>query len=539
LSSTAVSTPAPSRLRAASSRARSLPSLAVAFFSGSVGFAVKIALLAVLNALTVWAMIVLTDHHKWVAVVVLIAVTATIDWIYLTPRAFPAKFLVPGTIFLLAFQVVPVIYTVEVAFTNYSTGHVLTKSEAITQIQQNSFVPADNGRTFTMAPALAANGSLVLLMVDQDTGKAFVGKSSGLTPLPAASIKKDIDGVITKAPGYRIPQGKARLALATDLNTFVVHSGAAEIQPQGLDAAVEVKQTLRYDRAHDRFVRISDGAPFTDNGRGSFVSPSGEAIEPGWRAGVGLSNFGQMIHNPQVRGPFVRVFIWTIAFATLTVLFSFSLGLFLAITLDKAGMRFLRLYRSVLIIPYAIPGVLSLLVWQGLLNDDFGVVNKSILHAHVPWLFDANWARVSVIVVSTWLTSPYFFLVSLGALQSIPQELTEAARVDGAGAWQNFRKVTLPLLLVAVAPLMIASFAFNFNNFGNIYLLTGGGPTTSDGSVAGATDILISYTYKLAFVVGKGTNYGLASAIAILIFFIVAGISAASFVKTKALENLA
>jgi arabinogalactan oligomer/maltooligosaccharide transport system permease protein len=177
-------------------------------------------------------------------------------------------------------------------------------------------------------------------------------------------------------------------------------------------------------------------------------------------------------------------------------------------------------------------------VWQGLLNDDFGVVNRSILHTHVPWLFDANWARVSVIIVSTWLTAPYFFLVSMGALQSIPQELTEAARVDGAGAWQNFRKVTLPLLLVAVAPLMIASFAFNFNNFGNIYLLTGGGPTTSDGSVAGATDILISYTYKLAFIVGKGTNYGLASAIAILIFFIVAGISAVSFTRTKALENL-
>jgi arabinogalactan oligomer / maltooligosaccharide transport system permease protein len=539
LTSTAVSTPAPSRLSAASSAARSLPSLAVTLFSGSVGFAVKIALLSVMNALTVWATIVLADHHKWVAVAALIAVTAIIDWIYLTPRGFPAKFLVPGTIFLIAFQIIPVIYTVQVAFTNYSTGHVLTKSEAITQIRQNSFVPADNGRTFTMAPALAANGGLVLLMVDQDTGKAFVGRSSGLTPLPATSIKKDIDGVITKAPGYKIPQGKARLSLATDLNTFVVHSGAAEIQPQGLDAAVEVKQTLRYDRAHDRFVRISDGAPFTDNGRGSFVSAGGEAIEPGWRTGIGFSNFGQMIHNSQVRGPFVRVLIWTIAFATLTVLFSFALGLFLAITLDKAGMRFQRLYRSALIVPYAIPGFLSLLVWQGLLNDDFGVVNRSILHAHVPWLFDANWARVSVIIVSTWLTTPYFFLVSLGALQSIPQELTEAARVDGAGAWQNFRKVTLPLLLVAVAPLMIASFAFNFNNFGNIYLLTGGGPATSDGSVAGATDILISYTYKLAFVVGKGTNYGLASAIGILIFFIVAGISAASFMKTKALENLA
>jgi arabinogalactan oligomer/maltooligosaccharide transport system permease protein len=191
-----------------------------------------------------------------------------------------------------------------------------------------------------------------------------------------------------------------------------------------------------------------------------------------------------------------------------------------------------------LIIPYAVPAFLSLLVWQGLLNDDFGVVNR-VFHTSVPWLFDPNWARVSVILVSVWLTVPYFFLVSLGALQSIPTELVEAAKVDGGAAWQVFRKVTLPLLLVAVAPLMIASFAFNFNNFGNIYLLTGGGPALRDSPVAGATDILISYTYKIAFAAGKGQDYGLASAIAILIFIIVATISAISFSRTKALENIA
>src|SRR5262249_21194260 len=161
-----------------------------------------------------------------------------------------------------------------------------------------------------------------------------------------------------------IPQGPKRLALATELNTFVVHSGGSQIQPQGLDSAVEVKQTLRYDSEHDRFVRISDGATFTDNGRASFVTGGGEALEPGWRTGVGFSNFSQMIHTPQVRGPSLRVLLWTIAYASLTVLFSFAIGLFLAIALDKPGMRFQRLYRSALIIPYAVPAVLSLLVWQ-------------------------------------------------------------------------------------------------------------------------------------------------------------------------------
>jgi ABC-type sugar transport system permease subunit len=162
-----------------------------------------------------------------------------------------------------------------------------------------------------------------------------------------------------------------------------------------------------------------------------------------------------------------------------------------------------------------------------------------LCHINIPWLFDPWWARVSVIFVSVWLTVPYFFLVSLGALQSIPGELIEAARVDGAGARQVFRKVTLPLLLVAVAPLMIASFAFNFNNFNNIYLLTQGGPAMPNSPIAGATDILISYTYKIAFAAGKGQDYGLATAIGIIIFFVVATISAISFSRTKALENLA
>src|SRR5436309_11203762 len=183
------------------------------------------------------------------------------------------------------------------------------------------------------------------------------------------------------------------------------------------------------------------------------------------------------------------------------------------------------------------PGFLSLLVWAGLLNDDFGVVNK-LFHIHVPWLFDPNWARASVVLVSVWLTTPYFSLVALGALQSIPAELTEAARVDGGGAWAIFRRVTLPLLLIAVAPLMIASFAFNFNNFNNIYLLTGGGPYTGSSSIAGSTDILISYTYKLAIATGKGQDYGLASTVGIIILFIVASISGFSCFRSQSLENL-
>jgi arabinogalactan oligomer / maltooligosaccharide transport system permease protein len=510
----------------------------ITVFSGTVGLVLKIVFLAIVNALSLWAAIVLSDHHKWKAVVVLVVATLLIDAAYLAKRTLPLKFLIPGTVFLLAFQVIPVVYTVNVAFTNYSTGHILSQSEAIAAIKENSLSETDNGASYTMAPARDSSGALVLIL-QADSGKTFVGTRDGLKPIPKSDVKVNTDLEITSARGYRILQGAELSALDTELSQYKVPVGSdASIQPQGFDSAVVLKPTLRYDAKRDAFVRLKDGVAYANNGLGAYAASSGDELEPGWKTYTGTRNFGRIVHSKLVRGPFLKVFAWTFFFATAVVFLSFAFGLLLAITLNKPGLRLQRLYRSLLIIPYAVPAFLSLLVWQGLLNDDFGVVNR-LFHISVPWLFDPWWARVSVILVSMWLTVPYFFLVSLGALQSIPSELVEAAKVDGGGGWQVFRRVTLPLLLVAVAPLMIASFAFNFNNFGNIYLLTGGGPAMGNSPIAGATDILISYTYKIAFAAGKGQDYGLASAIGIIIFFIVATISAISFARTKALENLA
>jgi arabinogalactan oligomer / maltooligosaccharide transport system permease protein len=524
----------PSRATAA----LSAPARLMATFSGTVGIAFKIALLSVVNAVAIWAGTVLASNGKWIPVGVLVATTLLVDLAYIARRTLPLKFLIPGVMLMLAFQVIPIVYTVQVAFTNYSTGHILTKDEAVGAIKENSLAPGEGGKSYTMSPAKDKDGNLVLLLVDEDTGAPFVGTREELKPLEKAKVKVGEAGVIA-APGYTLVKGNELFQLDRALSAYTVPTtGSAAIRPEGLDAAVELQPTLRYDAKHDRFVRISDGLVFRDSGKGGFVAANGiDELEPGWKTSVGFGNFSRIVHNPLIRDPFLRVFVWTFVFATLTVLLSFTVGLLLAITLDKETMRFRRLYRSLLILPYATPGFLSLLVWQGLLNDDFGVVNR-VFHLNVPWLFDGTWAKVSVLLVSLWLTFPYFFLVSLGALQSIPAELTEAARVDGGGAWQVFRKVTLPLLLIVVAPLMIASFAFNFNNFGNVYLLTGGGPQTSDQTTAGATDILISYTYKLAFASGKGQDYGLASAIALIIFFIVASISALTFWRTKALENV-
>jgi arabinogalactan oligomer/maltooligosaccharide transport system permease protein len=297
------------------------------------------------------------------------------------------------------------------------------------------------------------------------------------------------------------------------------------------------RQSLEYLPEQDVFRSLITGDIYRDNNNGNYVNENDTAdfLEPGWRDPSWFSNYIRLFNDERVRDPLIQVFIWTVVFATLTVLTQFSFGLLLALALNKP-IRGRRMYRSILVLPYAMPSVMSILIWGGMFNTEFGAINE-ILGRDIAWFQDPTFARVAVILVNLWLGFPYFYLVSSGSLQAIPSELLEAAAIDGANPRQIFRKVTLPLLLQILSPLLIASFAFNFNNFNLIYLLTGGGPREQlDGEIAGSTDILISYTYQIAF----GNNLqdlGLASAISVLIFFIVASISLYGVKKSKVLES--
>ena len=178
-----------------------------------------------------------------------------------------------------------------------------------------------------------------------------------------------------------------------------------------------------------------------------------------------------------------------------------------------------------------------------MMNPEFGIINNildNLFGLRIPWTTEPIWAQIAVCLVNLWLGYPYFMLVTSGALQSIPGDLYEAATVDGANVWQKFRKITLPLLLVAVGPLLIASYVFNFNNFNLIYLFIGGGPPIIDAETrAGHTDILISYVYNLAFESGgRGVRYGFASAISIVILIIVGIITLIQYRYTNMWEEV-
>ncbi|MBI5028382.1 MAG: ABC transporter permease subunit, partial [Actinobacteria bacterium] len=314
-----------------------------------------------------------------------------------------------------------------------------------------------------------------------------------------------------------------------------------ELKESAPATRIPLLSSMAVDLIAGTMTDTASGTVYTANDRGQFVSADGKSLATGWRVAVGFENFTKAVTDEQYAGPFFRVLAWNLAFALLSVLTTFLLGLFLAIVMNEEKVRGRKIYRTLLLLPYALPGFLSALIWSGLLNTKFGFVNQVILGgAEIPWLDDPWLARLSVLGVNLWLGFPYMFLVATGALQALPADIKEAAKVDGAGPVRTWLSVTGPLVLITTAPLLIASFAFNFNNFTLIYMLTKGGPRFGDTSAPiGATDLLITMVYSISGVDGSAPkNYGLASALSIVIFVLVAVIAGLGFRQTRKLEEV-
>ncbi|WP_193596829.1 ABC transporter permease subunit [Microbacterium sp. YJN-G] len=499
----------------------------------------KIVLLGLILALAVFAALVLIRTDQWVVAAIVIAVALLAVWVYLGRGRLPAKYLMPGLVFLFVFQIFAALYTGYVAFTNYGTGHNADKDSAVNALMLSAQerVPDSPSYDLTIVDQL---GELSFLVTDPDGDVLLGGEERPLDEVSGAEMDGGkavgLAGYTTLTFGDIVAQqeriAEMSVPLSDDPNDGMLRT------PDGSSAYVYTSK-LVYDEAAGTMTDTSSGVVYSDIGTGAFTAEDGTELRPGWQINVGFDNFTRAFAEQSIRGPFLQVLVWTFAFAILSVLTTFALGLFLAIVFNDPRMKSKKYYRVLMILPYAFPGFLSALVWAGMMNQEFGFLNVVVFGgADIPWLTNEWLAKASIILVNLWLGFPYMFLICTGALQSIPEDVQEAARVDGASAWQVFRAIKLPLLLVAVAPLLISSFAFNFNNFSLIYMLTGGGPRDITAGVnVGATDILITMVYKVAFV-GSTSDYGLASAFSIIIFILVATISVIAFRRTKALEDL-
>lgn len=257
---------------------------------------------------------------------------------------------------------------------------------------------------------------------------------------------------------------------------------------------------------------------------------------------VGFKNFADLLagNNTWSHG-LLRVALWTLVWAFLATFTCYFGGLIVAVWLKEINFTIAPVFRFIFILPYAVPSVISMLVWRNLLNGTFGIVNRTLMaigliDSPVQWLGNPLMAQITCVMVNLWAGFGYFMLLSLGTMTAISEDVNEAAKIDGASRFQTFTKITLPLVLYQTVPLIIMSFAHNVNNFGAIYFLTNGTPPVVDSTttMAGGTDILVTWIYKLTVNLMK---YNYASVIAVMIFIVLAPFMIFNFKNTKAYKE--
>lgn len=510
----------------------------------SAGFFIKLILVMVVNAVGILGIVSAAAVQSWGIVAFMVVALVVVDWVYFSKRMLPAKYLVPGLIFLFVYQIFAMAYTGYVAFTNYGTSHMLTQDQAVSRILEYNERQLPDSPVYPMT-VLERDGEIYLGIVEG--GVALIGSAEDPLEVYDDAVIEPVSETsarIASVPDFRALGFQDLIGLDQDVSQIRVawsdDPTEGSLRTDYGANGFRNLSVLKFDEASNTLTNSETGDVYTANDHGSFVAPDGTELTPGWRVAVGFENFTKMVTDSKLAGPFSQTLIWTFAFGVVSVLSTFALGLFLAIVFNSPLVRGRKIYRSLLILPYAFPGFLSALIWAGMLNRSYGFINEQVFGgAMIPWLSDPMLAKFSILAVNLWLGFPYMFLITTGALQSIPSDINEAARIDGAGPIRVFRSMTLPLLLVSVTPLLIASFAFNFNNFSLIYMLTGGGPGIVGNQYGlGSTDILISMVYKIAIEGGGAKDYGLASAMSIVIFLIVGLVSWLGFRRTRSLEEI-
>ena len=253
---------------------------------------------------------------------------------------------------------------------------------------------------------------------------------------------------------------------------------------------------------------------------------------------VGMENFISLFDSTSALGrQFVPVLTWTLIWAFFATFLNFFAGTVMAMIINRPSTRLKGFWRTVFSLTIAVPQFVSLLIIRTMFKPE-GAVNSLLMdlgwiETALPFFTDAMWARVTIIVINMWVGIPYTVMSVTGILQNIPAEQYEAARIDGANAFQQFMNVTLPYMIFVMTPTLISSFTGNINNFNIIYLLSGGGPTYV-GDSAGQTDLLVTWLYKLTI---DNQQYNLAAVIGILTFIVLASVSLITYLISGSYKN--
>ncbi|MDX7987124.1 maltose ABC transporter permease MalF [Xenorhabdus sp. 12] len=462
-------------------------------------------------------------------------------YVFSNRRAYVWRYTYPGIAGIGLFILFPLICTIAIAFTNYSSSNQLTFERAQTVLMSRQY---QAGQPFNFKLYPVSDDSWVLAFNIPDSTQLLVSAPFSFSDLDREEVNLNLheqeDDFVSNAATLRtITQNRQKLGVLV------------AVLPDG--GQLRMSSLRQFSAIHPLYALGEDGTTLTNKQTGIQYRPNmdtgfyqsikadgewdKETLSPGFTVSIGWKNFLRVIQDEGIQKPFLSIFVWTVVFSLLTVILTAALGMILACIMQWEALKGRAIYRVLLILPYAVPSFISILIFKGLFNQSFGEINlvlNGLFGLKPDWFTDPTLARTMLIVVNTWLGYPYMMILCMGLLKAIPNDLYEASALDGAGTWQNFSKITFPLLIKPLTPLLIASFAFNFNNFVLIQLLTNGRPdhigTTTP---AGYTDLLVSYTYRIAFEGGGGQDFGLAAAIATLIFLLVGALAIINLKTTR------
>ncbi|EOW9474717.1 maltose ABC transporter permease MalF [Vibrio cholerae] len=495
----------------------------------------KWAVLGAVGIVNGYATILMYSRGEVAFALLTLILTTLALYIFGSRKTYAHRYIYPGIAGMILFILFPLAYTVGLAFTNYSAKNQLTLERAQSVLMDQTF---QSGESYAFQLYKTEQGYR-LLIEDGDERLATAPFSLN------GNVPTDLNLEVIGGIDGEVEPIKTIIGYRTELSGIDLHFPDGEdIRMSGLRkfAAVKPLYTLQ-----------DDGETLTNNQSGQVLRPNmeigfyqpinesgefvGERVSPGFVVSIGTHNFERVWKDEGIKEPFINIFIWTVIFSVLTVIFTLMIGLVLASVVQWEALKGRAVYRVLLILPYAVPAFISILIFRGLFNQSFGEINmvlNGLFGLSPAWFSDPLLAKTMVLIVNTWLGFPYMMILCMGLLKAIPDDLYEASAIDGANFIHNFTKITLPMMIKPLTPLLIASFAFNFNNFVMIQLLTQGGPNRIGTSEpAGYTDLLVSYTYRIAFEGTGGQDFGLASAIATLIFLLVGALALLNLRFTK------
>ncbi|PHM64785.1 sugar ABC transporter permease [Xenorhabdus stockiae] len=459
-------------------------------------------------------------------------------YVFANSKSYAWRYTYPGIAAMLLFVLFPLVCTITIAFTNYSSTNQLTLERAQAVLMSRQY---QTGQSFNFK-LYPQDQQWILVLNVADSSNVLVSEPFSLS---------DKEKIILPLYEQVTPFNHDAATLRTITQNRQALGQITVLLPD--NSRLRMSSLRQFSGIHSLYALEKDGHTLINNQTGVKYRPNmetgfyqsidakgewgSETLSPGFTVSIGWKNFLRVIQDEGIQKPFLSIFVWTVLFSLLTVILTVALGMILACIVQWDALKGRAIYRVLLILPYAVPSFISILIFKGLFNQSFGEVNlllNGLFGLKPDWFTDPTLARTMLIIVNTWLGYPYMMILCMGLLKAIPDDLYEASAMDGAGPLQNFRYITFPLLIKPLTPLMIASFAFNFNNFVLIQLLTNGRPDhVGTTTPAGYTDLLVSYTYRIAFEGDGGQDFGLAAAIATLIFLLVGALAIINLKTTR------